>query len=346
MNIHIQQLTSLRFLLAFWVVLHHYSARSFSEDVVFISFGYIAVDFFFVLSGFVIANSYLLKSNFNYLFFLKKRLSKIYPLHIVFLFLYIALFYFADYFLGGVKDLNKYNFDSVLSNLLLLHSWGFENGLYFNFPSWSISAEWFAYAFIFVFFVKMFSLGLAWVLFFSIVILFSTNLIVYFFLERELTRLTFDFSILRVSSGFSVGCLFGFLFNMSRVKSNLFIYLICFVSLMTIGFLLTNLAYFHFLVIPIIGVFIYALSCLENGLLFNIMNNRLFVLLGASSYSLYMMHMFFYSIYFNGLDYIYNTRNWPEVFWYLGVICVVVLSVFIYKYVERPLTRIFERIII
>ena len=44
---------------------------------------------------------------------------------------------------GGIDD--RYDFGQVLNNLLLLQAWGVHDTLTFNYVSWSLSGEWFAY---------------------------------------------------------------------------------------------------------------------------------------------------------------------------------------------------------
>jgi peptidoglycan/LPS O-acetylase OafA/YrhL len=73
--------------------------------------------------------------------FLINRIARIYPLHLVTL---VAAFIMVR----TLRD-SGWNIDlglrSLVTNLFLVQSWGFYNTFSFNAPSWSISAEWFAY---------------------------------------------------------------------------------------------------------------------------------------------------------------------------------------------------------
>lgn len=106
-----------------------------------------AVDFFFILSGFVIAHSSAdrVGSLRGYGQFLIRRLARIYPLHLLTLGLAIALALAATALRIRLGAPERYAFDSIPANLLLLQAWGFSDRLSFNIVSWSISAEWFLY---------------------------------------------------------------------------------------------------------------------------------------------------------------------------------------------------------
>ena len=138
----IKPLTSLRGIAAMGVVFYHFRPlydRSFSIEphTLIISRGYLWVDFFFLLSGFVLCHVYaedFIRRRVRYREFLGKRIARIYPLHLVTLLVLLIPFF-------GVSGTRV----SFATNLLLLHAWGPDSQLTWNYPSWSISAEWAAY---------------------------------------------------------------------------------------------------------------------------------------------------------------------------------------------------------
>ncbi|MEQ1783592.1 MAG: acyltransferase [Hyphomonadaceae bacterium] len=109
--------------------------------------GYLGVDFFFVLSGFVLARVYgreISAGTYRHSRFIVKRIARVYPMHIVMLAFFVALALAAPA-LGLVLDSAARNdFAMIPAHLLLVHAW-IGTGEQFNFPSWSISAEFFAY---------------------------------------------------------------------------------------------------------------------------------------------------------------------------------------------------------
>src|SRR5438874_12343040 len=86
-------LDSLRGICAIFVAIYHFSTVSILSSIPFIKNGFLLVDFFFVLSGFVIAASYgeRLKAKFPISKFMFLRLGRLYPLHIFVLCLYLAI---------------------------------------------------------------------------------------------------------------------------------------------------------------------------------------------------------------------------------------------------------------
>ncbi len=144
----LRALTTLRFLAALWVVL--YTAWPYL-DVGFVPVavtrGYLGVEVFFILSGFILSHVYLAAvgdRRFRYGGFLWARIARVYPLHLVTLFGMIGLGMAAT-FAGLTIDGSLTDWRSLPANLTLTHAWGLAPSSAFNHPSWSISAEWFAY---------------------------------------------------------------------------------------------------------------------------------------------------------------------------------------------------------
>jgi len=137
----ITSLTSLRFLFALAVFVHHYHLRI-NEEIPFFENGYIGVSFFFILSGFILSYSYkerLLTGKMSKLDFYIARFARIYPLHLLTFVICIPLLIRIN----SVPD-----WKILTSNLFLIQSWIPDRAYYFsvNQPSWSISDEAFFYA--------------------------------------------------------------------------------------------------------------------------------------------------------------------------------------------------------
>ncbi|HEY3694928.1 acyltransferase [Phenylobacterium sp.] len=145
---NIRQLTALRFFAAFWVVLFHYWPKLAAPSTpLFVDKGYLGVELFFILSGFILCHVYRTSvedGRFRYGDFLWNRLARVYPLHLATLVGLggVALVATAA---GMAIDRNILSWESLPANLLLIHAWGFADAAGWNHPSWSISAEWFAY---------------------------------------------------------------------------------------------------------------------------------------------------------------------------------------------------------
>jgi len=133
-------LDSWRGICACMVALFHFDVISHLSFLPLTRNAYLFVDFFFVLSGFVIASNYRsrLAEGFGAGRFLLLRLGRIYPLHLVTLLLFIPI--------DAAKDgVGPNLLQAIVTNVLLLQGLGVNPQNWLNFASWSISAEFAAY---------------------------------------------------------------------------------------------------------------------------------------------------------------------------------------------------------
>lgn len=100
---------------------------------------YVAVDLFFVLSGFVLAHRYFDSKNpGKFSAFVVARVSRLYPLHLFTLLTTLAIYWGFDIF----RQYPDGQINTFVQNLLLIHNLGFHtHWLTWNEPSWSISVE-------------------------------------------------------------------------------------------------------------------------------------------------------------------------------------------------------------
>lgn len=145
-------LDSLRGICAIAVVLYHTHLVGSITDWTFFANADLFVEFFFVLSGFVMAHAYGSKRHLDFSHFLVSRTFRLLPLHAFMLAVFIALEFlkFAAYKQGfGFNQTpftGMYAPSQILPNLLLLQSWTpLTENLSFNTPAWSISIEYWTY---------------------------------------------------------------------------------------------------------------------------------------------------------------------------------------------------------
>jgi len=156
-------LTGLRGVAALWVLLTHFHMKTaliIPQEQIFhpiIRLGNVAVDVFFVLSGFIITFVYhKIKSwgKKDIKTYVLKRVARIYPIHLVTLLIIVAMVVVAN--LLEIKVDGNYSETVGIYHLLCLHSLPFVEYGHWNYPSWSISAEFLGYLLIFPITVKVF----------------------------------------------------------------------------------------------------------------------------------------------------------------------------------------------
>lgn len=139
-----------RFIAASLVVLYHYNldfGLGIEAYLPAVKKLYALVDFFFVLSGFVIAMSYIDRVGTlpRYATFMRRRFARLYPLHAVTLLAYVGLAVIMSLGLAQANHADFFRWSALPANIMLIQAWGFLSGPSFNVVSWSISAEWFLY---------------------------------------------------------------------------------------------------------------------------------------------------------------------------------------------------------
>ena len=141
----IRSLTGLRGVAALLVVLYHAFHRGTPYGAV-LERGYLSVDLFFVLSGFVMALNYgnlfngVPFSPRNYIKFLALRFSRLYPVYVLLLCVVLGLNAAGLMPLFDVPDVAT----ALPWNLTMMQALSFGAGN-INLPAWSISTEWVAY---------------------------------------------------------------------------------------------------------------------------------------------------------------------------------------------------------
>jgi peptidoglycan/LPS O-acetylase OafA/YrhL len=356
---YLSNLTPLRAAAAIWVVVFHFSeiaAKFVSTDrSLIMTKGYLMVDLFFIMSGFIMSHVY--KQSFqlsvslkNFRRFIVARFARIYPLHLFTLLILILLVASA----GAWNPVESKA--SIPTNLLLLHSFGIHNIFTWNVPSWSISAEWWAYMVfpllaLFIYRKKgaaIAILSLLVILIYLAIMFWLTRVNIFDPGQPRRTNLdvTFDYGYLRGLGGFIFGMLIYEAYE-NRLLSKLFQKDITALSII-IGIILSM----HFglndgIVIILFAALVYAFS-LNQATVHTICNNRLAQYLGKISYSIYLMQVFvmlpvFMGVKLPGLVYSEHSQGPATTSFWIGtgyclinILLVVGVSSLSYYFIEKP----------
>lgn len=145
----IGSLAPLRFLALAWVIINQFEDRlglHIGKAIGVVAHGYMGSDLFFVLSGFWLAHVVTTQVNTgqtSYASVVWKRMSRIYPLHLATIALMAGLM-LVSIRLGETPRTDVFDPVGLIGNVLLVHAWGALPTVSWNFPSWMVSAEWFA----------------------------------------------------------------------------------------------------------------------------------------------------------------------------------------------------------
>ncbi len=265
-------LDSWRGICAITVALFHFPLEGALQSAPIIRNGWLFVDFFFVLSGFVLATVYegRIANIPDTIEFVIRRFGRLWPLHVVMLGAFIAVAIFQQDFSG-----ERHSIDAIFTNIALIHGLGMHSDITWNGPSWSISIE-FALYVIFAFILLSFRNKNYYLA--PIILGFSTLM----YIGHGRIDYTYDFGIFRGLFGFFTGCL------ISRIKPRKFGTALEFIA---VAFVIAFVSSGKFqIVAPIIfGTAIYVFSR-SDGIISNALNIRPLVAVGKWSYSIYMVH--------------------------------------------------------
>lgn len=305
MIIEIKPLTSIRGIAALLVMIYHFhqmDAAPFELLGNLIDKGYLWVDLFFVLSGFVMALTYgsLFAGGFDrqqYWNFLGKRIARVYPLYFA---VTMAISAYSLVIYGGYSGAHRpgVNLDQPVlahaTNLLMIHAWGFGNSI--GGPTWSISTEWAAYLLFpwLAYFALYAGRYAAWLL-----ALFATTLLVFVAVTPETGQSVRngamdiyhckDFlAVMRCLAGFILGLL------AYRLKDNPVIKHWlgkdwCCLALFAVLLITMALSLHDLLIYPLLPPLVLSLSMVQ-GIAARCFSWAPFHNLGILSYSIYLIH--------------------------------------------------------
>lgn len=290
-------LDSWRGICAVMVALFHFHANNHLYQISLFAHGGLFVDFFFVLSGFVIFANYQtrLEKGFGVARFMLLRFGRLYPLHIALLLAYLGIDWLQT-MIPALAEMGVYppfqgpaqTPDYILAHVLMIHSFAMDR-LSFNAPSWSISAEFYTYlvfALAVVFFRKKLFLAILCIMIFAVLYLI-------FYLGEYAATATGGF--FRALYGFGAGALLWMLWTrcekIRMLKHSVFWNT---AEILSVALMLTFVSFAPETPLLYAAPFVFALGififAFEKGAISRVLEGKFFITLGILSYSIYMTH--------------------------------------------------------
>jgi peptidoglycan/LPS O-acetylase OafA/YrhL len=312
MDKQIGALTSLRGIAALIVVVHHFAYYTLPQTGKFVSSyshffknGYLCVDFFFILSGFIMAHVYANDfygqvNKSDYWKYLRARFARIYPLHLFTLLVLVGLEFIKMIAGSSHAFTDKFNLTALFANVFLLQAFDlncpplFWCSTYWNEPAWSISVEFIIYV-IFPF-----------ILYFILRLKPRSDLIacvgtlIALFLLIKFTRGNLDSiiglpSIFRCSLEASMGVITYKIHQRINYQNQVIPMAVKAIAIVWILGVMhswtDNYRGIHdWLILPACALLILAMSNRSYPASAKILNSRILIYLGTISYSIYMVH--------------------------------------------------------
>jgi len=334
------------------VVFFHMSAFS-ATPIINNNFIYncdLFVDFFFVLSGFVITYSYqFLKTSAELSKFYKKRFFRLYPLHLIVLLIFVVI-ELSKHSASGYVHVNRMaddgnNLTTFITNLFLLNSVKLPgvHDVSWNIASWSISAEMIAYLVfgLVITGINRNNLSKARNIIYLIIIAAALGTI-YFITGGFNLMYSFDYGFLRGLAGFFVGVVCFNTYNYSKAylkaKKNAIFTILEIVSLSVVivfvwyGFVFKPYG-FIYEILFFITIIIFA--CEKGWLSAQLKKPKFLHSMGKYSYSIYMIHTLILSLF--NIVFIRMLKLPPSAYAYLFIVnylIIYALSSWTFKHIE------------
>ncbi len=371
-------LTGIRFLLAFHVVLFHcqiaFHGLLPNWMLNILGTGYSAVGVFFVLSGFILAYTYVYpekQQTIDVRAFWAARFARIYPVYLLAL---LCLIPFAIFPYDSLRAVRGVFFDpwAGIAHIFTLQTWMPDSVLTWNVPGWSIGNEFFFYL-LFPFFAgKMLArLSIRALLVVVVAMWLIGNLapVLYIILDpdgfgalpapaylRPHLRLAgswlhfVNFNPLFRLPEFVMGVALAGIFIAKKrsgspgnrgwlAASAAALIVVILATSSVISFPLIHNA----LLTPLFCLLIFGLTS-ERGILSRLLRTRAFVLLGSASYSVYILQLPVLFLCFRMTGSSGETMSVRFVIGY--VILLLIVSILVYRFVETPGRRFLRRRVI
>jgi len=356
--LQLDQITFTRFIAALTVVFFHYGQSVFPANISFlfenVTAGPIAVGYFYVLSGFIMAIAYYQPEQSKQTAINKKkywiaRFARIYPVYLIALLLIVAAKY---------KDISA-SWETLPLHLFLLQSWVPGYPITLNTPGWSLSVEAFFYlCFPFILF-WVYKVGTKPLMIFAFILWVGTQTILLDqlnsneYVPKSLLHDFIYYNPLMHLNSFVAGILCGIYLKRNpkstKNPSNNTLWLVSSLALIFVliwsrphleELLGIKLAFTNGLLAPAFLLFIVLLAR-NKGRISKILSYSGLVLLGEASYSLYILQKPVHGIYDKIIVPRISLSETAHFYVFLAIL--IIISIISYKILETPMRKIIRK---
>jgi peptidoglycan/LPS O-acetylase OafA/YrhL len=321
-------LTGLRGVGAIWVVCFH---AQYGRHLPIAQSGYLGVDLFFILSGFVLSHAHPVTrwDWTRYRTFLRTRFARIFPMHWAALaFLGLVLVIYPEVRAAMPE---RFRWLSFTSSIFLVQSWWWGTPAPWNGPAWSLSTEWLVSIAFPLFLIparRIIRPGLAALSCASCLIAFAVFL---FVTNNHVPDVVAPRpAVIKTVCEFAAGC---FLYRIyaAGVKINAMT-MLAGASLIVTGLTFPALAMLTVLGFPVLIL----LATQPSNLVTRALSSPVMLYLGEISYSIYLLHWIALRP-SNGLQAALGVRGATSLLWFFGYLTLVIaLSTLTYRLIEVP----------
>lgn len=347
MPTNLKPLTAMRFFAAMWVVLMDYVPSLGLSMPAPIGRGYLGVELFFVLSGFILSHVYMQafgEGRFHYREFLWARLARVYPVHIATL-VGLGVLAALAAAVGAQTDSRVLEWSSLPAQLTLTQAWGLGLAGGWNHPSWSISAEWFAYLAFPAFALAFWPLNRRpWIaIVLAITLVIGLNLMFVRIAGFPLSHATIEWGALRIVPCFALGCATWLLWRANPVSSRRLAEAGVLASVAAVS-ICASVGAPDWLLVIIFGGLIFSLGSLT-GAGSKLLTAPLWVYLGEVSFAIYMVCIPWLLVFGHGAKTIFRISGeaLPPVLWAILIVGVIPAAMVVHHLVERPAREAMRR---
>lgn len=344
---------------------HHYMHIRVYD--LFIAKGYLWVEFFFVLSGFILTYVYHARGSFwrwdTYSTFLKTRLARLYPLHLFMLLLILVMVIYFRWLaqVGGYVSYYDAPYHPALgfwpfiANLFLVQAWNLFDRLTWNGVAWFVSVEFFL-CLIFPIYITIARGG--WWRGVLLIVAGGADLLWLILTNKHGLDLTFHNSIFRGMGDFAIGVGLSNIYRHIRARGGAPAPEWFHSLLQAIATLVLLITIYHFgwshqwrdiYVVPAMAFLIFVLA-FDRGFLARALDTGPLQKIGTWSYAIYLgqtawlqiLHIVEARLY-PAPDAIVLGQRWADLIWWPEPICLLVIctiwGALLATFVEEPANK-------